>query len=333
MTAKRSRAKIYVAVALIAAAAAGWWFFARGKASAEVRYASAEAREQALSETVETTGQVEPLNRVEITPPSSGRIEKLLVNEGDSVRAGDVLALMSSTDRVAILDAARSMSDADLSYWQDSYKPIKVMAPLAGNIILKNVVEGQTVGASTVLYAMSDQLIVTASVDESDIGKVKTGQRAMITLDSYPDKAVPGRVFQILDEGKNVSNVITYGVKIRPDSVPPFFKSQMTANIGIVVSRRERAVMIPSRALTVDPSGNTAVITALKDGKPVYQRVETGTESGGRIEITSGLEAGDEVYFQQKGYKPQQAEGGNPLMPGRPGGSMNRQQRRAVSGH
>ena len=313
------------------AGAAGWWLFARGKSAGEVKYVSMQASEQALRETVETTGQVEPLNRVEITPPSSGRIEKLLVDEGDPVKAGDVLALMSSTDRVAILDAARSMGDQQYRYWQDSYKPIKVMSPLAGNIILKNVVEGQTVGASTVLYAMSDQLIVTASVDESDIGKVKVGQRANITLDAYPDRPVTGRVFQILDEGKNVSNVITYGVKIRPDSVPAFFKSQMTANIGIVVSRREHAVMIPSRALTVDPSGNTAVITALKDGKPVYQRVETGTESGGRIEIASGLEAGDEVYFQQRGYKPQQAEGGNPLMPGRP--NMTRQQRQAVRGH
>lgn len=333
MTAKKSFKKIYIAAAIIAAAAGGWWYYSHKGAASEVYYASAEASEQSVTETVETTGQVEPLNRVEIAPPSSGRIEKLLVHEGDAVKAGDVLALMSSTDRVAILDAARSMSDEQYKYWQDSYKPIKVMAPLAGNIILKNVVEGQTVSQNTVLYAMSDYLIVMASVDESDIGKVKVGQRTKIVLDAYPDKPVSGRVFQILSEGKNVSNVITYGVKIRPNEIPAFFKSQMTANISIEVSKRDKAVMIPVKAITVDPSGNTAVISALKDGKPVYQRVQTGSEAGGKIEVTSGLEAGDKVYFQQKGYKPQQAEGGNPLMPSGPGKGMNRNQRRAVSGH
>ena len=89
--------------------------------------------------------------------------------------------------------------------------------------------------------------------------------------------------------------------------------------------------MVPARALTVDPAGNTAVITAVNGGKPVYQRVETGSDSGKQIEITSGLDAGEKVYFVDKGYKPQQAEGGNPLMPGRP--NMNRQQQRAVRGH
>jgi macrolide-specific efflux system membrane fusion protein len=333
MTAKKSFKKIYFAAAIIAAAGAGWWYYSHNGTASEVRYASAEARGQAVTETVETTGQVEPLNRVEIAPPSSGRIEKLLVHEGDSVKSGDVLALMSSTDRVAILDAARSMDEEQYKYWQDSYKPIKVMAPLAGNIILKNVVEGQTVSQGTVLYAMSDYLIVMASVDESDIGKVKVGQRAKIILDAYQDKPVAGQVFQILSEGKNVSNVITYGVKIRPNNVPSFFKSQMTANISIEVSKRENAVMIPAKAITVDPAGNTAVIIALRDGKPVYQRVETGTDAGGKVEVTSGLEAGENVYFQQKGYKPQQAEGGSPLMPSRPGQGMSRNQRRAVSGH
>ncbi len=331
MSTKFPYKKIAVWALAAAAAAGGLWAYSRREKASEVRYVSVEAKAEPLIETVETTGQVEPLNRVEITPPSAGRIEQLLAEEGEVVKAGQVLALMSSTDRVAILDAARSLGPDQYKSWQEAYKPIKVMAPLAGTIILKNVVEGQTVGMSTVLYAMSDQLIVKASVDESDVGKVKVGQRVKIVLDAYPDRPVMGRVFQILDEGTNVSNVITYGVKIRPDHVPSFFKSQMTANIGIEVSRKDDAVMVPSKALTVDPSGNTAVITAVNGGKPVYQRVETGSDSGSRTEITSGLSAGEKVYYQDRAYKPQQAEGGNPLMPGRP--NINRQQQRAVRGH
>ena len=330
MSTKFSYKKIVIGVVVLALAGGGGWYYKQKRDAEQVSYVSAEAKTDDITETVETTGQVEPLNRVEIDPPSSGRIEKLLVDEGDVVKAGDVLALMSSTDRVAILDAARAMGDDQYKYWQDSYKPIKVVAPIAGNIILKDVVEGQTVGQSTVLYAMSDSLIIKASVDESDVGKVKMGQRVKIVLDAYPDKPVSGRVFQILDEGKNVSNVITYGVKIRPDHAPSFFKSQMTANISIEVSKKTGAIMIPSKALTVDPTGNTAVITALNDGKPVYQAVETGSDSGNRIEVTSGLNEGDKVYYQAHTYKTQQASASNPLMPTQP--KMSRQQQRAAGG-
>src|SRR6185436_8803766 len=106
-----------------------------------------------------------------------------------------------------------------------------------GVIILKNVVVGQTVDASTILFAMSDKLIVLAQVDESDIGRIRDGMDARLTLDAYPEQTIQGKVFQILHEGKNVSNVITYGVKIEPTKVPPFFRSQMTANVSLIVRK------------------------------------------------------------------------------------------------
>ena len=61
-----------------------------------------------VKEVIDTTGEVSALNRVEIKPSVSGRVDRLLVNEGDSVRKGQVLAYLSSSDRVAILDAVRA---------------------------------------------------------------------------------------------------------------------------------------------------------------------------------------------------------------------------------
>src|SRR5262249_847261 len=162
-----------------------------------------------------------------IKPPIGGRIEKLLVDEGDRVSAGQILGWMSSTDRAAIMDAARSQGPEELKHWEDSYKPTPIVAPLAGTLLLRNVVVGQTVDPTTVIYAMSDKLIVKADVDETDIGRVRLGMAARVTLDSYPNEPINGTVFQILYEGVNTSNVITYGVKIEPKSVPPFFRSQM----------------------------------------------------------------------------------------------------------
>jgi len=270
-----------------------------------------------LSEYVEVTGYIAPMNRVEVEPSASGRIEKLLLDEGAKVKAGDTLALMSSSDRVAILDAARSMDADQYKYWQDAYKAIKVVSPLDGTIILKNVVEGQTVSASTVLFAISDKLIIEATVDESDIGKVKLGQKATITLDAYPDKPVTGRVFQILDEGTTTNNVITYKVKVRPDHIPAFFKSQMTANLKIQTAAGRKVLLVPSNAVVIGPNGNTSVITAVKDGKPVYADVTTGATEGDAVEVTSGVSEGDIVYCTKTAYKPQKADntGTNPFMP------------------
>lgn len=311
--------KYLIAVVTLALLGGGGYYYRKKTAQAEVKYASAAVVSEDISEFVDTTGDVLPLNRVEIQPSASGRIEQILVEEGDKVKMGQVMAFMSSADRVAILDAARAQGDEQYKYWLEAYKPIKVMSPLDGTIILKNVVEGQTVGQSAVLFAISDKLILSANVDESDVGKVKEGQAVSIVLDAYPDNPVSGKVFQILDEGKNQSNVITYTVKIRPDTVPAFFKSQMTANIKIEVAKRRGALMIPTVAVTIDPSGKTAVITGVNNNEPVYKRVETGLDQGGMVQITRGLEEGDTVMFQDKGYKPQKATGGtNPLMPSRP---------------
>ncbi|HBE88467.1 MAG TPA: RND transporter [Elusimicrobia bacterium] len=329
---KKNMKKIFILAVAAAAAGGGWWYFSKKKnGGEEVRYASTAAFVKELAEYVETTGGVEPLNRIEIQPSSGGRIEKILVEEGRKVALGETLALMSSTDRVAILDSARAMGDEQFNYWQEAYKPIKIISPIEGTVILKNVVEGQTVNANTVLFAISDRLIVAVGVDESDIGRVKTGQLAEITLDAYPDSTVKGTVFQILDEGKNQSNVITYTVKIRPDKVPSFFKSQMTANIKIRVTEPKPALFIPSRAVALDASGATSVITALEKGKPVHKRVVTGLDDGELVQIKRGLEEGEEVFYRGRPYRPQTASGGsNPLMPQR--GKVSGQQRRAMQG-
>jgi len=309
--------KILITAAALLVLGSVWYLVNASKARKNGQYSSAEAVMTDLSEYVEITGYVAPLNRVEVLPASGGRIEKILVEEGDKIKSGQLMALMSSTDRVAILDAARAMGDEQYKYWQDAYKPIKVVSPLDGTIILKNIVEGQTVGASTVLFAVSDKLILEATVDESDIGKVKTGQAAFITLDAYPDKPVSGKVFQILDEGTTSNNVITYKVKIRPDTVPAFFKSQMTANIKLRISAGRKVLLVPAAAVVIGPSGSTAVMTSIAGPKPVYKDVVTGANEGRNVEIVSGLEDGDAVYYSEKTYVPQKedASSSNPLIP------------------
>ena len=254
-----------------------------------------------VKEVIDTTGEVSALNRVEIKPSVSGRVDRLLVNEGDSVRKGQVLAYLSSSDRVAILDAVRANPNENIKDWENTYKATPVISPMNGKIILRNVVEGQTISTGDILYALADELIVLASVDEADIGKIKNGQRAEITLDAYKDVTINGKVFQILEEGKNVSNVITYYVKIRPEKTPAFFKSLMTANIDIIVKEQKSAVVIPWDSFYEDEKGETFVLVG-DNMQQIKHKITTGIFDGDNVEVTSGLSNGDTILVKQSNY-------------------------------
>jgi macrolide-specific efflux system membrane fusion protein len=271
----------------------------------------------AVEEIVEATGEVVPFKRVVISPPFSGRIEEILADEGDVVHPGDILAWMSSSDRAAILDAARAKGPGEYEHWKEAYKPTPIVAPRAGVIILNNVVAGQAVGGSTVVYALSDRLIVLAAVDESDIGRIRLGMRARINLDAYPDSMVTGRVINILYEGRNISNVITYGVKVRLDTVPPHFRSQMSANVSFVVSRNEQAVVVPEAAVRPDPRGGFFVLAAGRRGRPSPRPVKTGIETEGKVQILSGVEPGETVYMGSRKYVRQRGVQDSPLTSGK----------------
>jgi membrane fusion protein, macrolide-specific efflux system len=328
-----------IAVAAVAAGGAWWAWRARadkkGRAAREAS-STVVVKRQLIEETVEATGSVLPLNRVEIKPPISGRIESLLADEGQTVKAGQIVAWMSSNDRAAILDAARAKGPEELKRWEDAYKPTPIVASLPGVVILRNAVVGQTVGANETIYAVADTLIVQAQVDESEIGKVKSGMPARVTLDSYPDRPTDGRVFDILYEGKTVSNVVTYGVKVRPVKVPDFFRSQMTANVAFVIGRKEDALVVPGYAIKDAGDGRKEATVRGADGKPQTRPVKTGIESGDLVEIVEGVNEGETLLAAAGKYSPQAAPASSPLsfggrggMRGGSSGAAPRAQRRA----
>lgn len=307
--------KIFVVVLAVAALAGGGWMAFGGKQKRKGRHTAKPvvASEGPIEQTVDATGSVAPENRVEIKPPIGGRVEQLLAEEGDKVKAGQIVAWLSSSDRAAILDAARARGPEELAKWQDAYKPTPIVAPLDGTIILRDVVVGQTVSASDTLFALADKLVVKAQVDESDIGKVKNGMPARVTLDAYPDRPVEGRVYDILYEGKSVSNVIMYGVKIRLQPVPSFFRSQMTANVGFIQARKDRAVVIPLAEVQDGPDGSKRVFVPGPDGQPQLREVRLGIESGELVEVVSGLTAGDKLVSSAGRYVPQAGPAQSPL--------------------
>ncbi len=264
-----------------------------------------------------TTGVVYPKNRLQIKPPVGGRVEKILVKEGDYVKAGQLLALMSSTERAALLDAARGQGEEALKYWQQVYKAIQLFSPIDGEVIVATTQPGQAVTTSEAVLVLSDQLIVRAQVDETDIGKVKLGQNALVSLDAYPDKKIKAKVEHIYYESETVNNVTIYKVDLVPSEMPEFFRSGMNATIEFITYDKDNVLIIPLEALQKDEQGNFVWIKEGNRILPEKKRVETGSSDEKNIEIVSGIKSGDIVVIQSKKFTLPASEksGTNPFVP------------------
>jgi membrane fusion protein, macrolide-specific efflux system len=267
--------------------------------------------------TITSTATVQPQNRLEIKPPINGRIDKILVVEGEQVKAGQILAWMSSTERAALLDAARARGPEELKYWENVYKPTPLISPIDGEVIVSTNEPGQTITSSDVVLVLSDRLIVQAQVDETDIGGIRVGQEAVISLDAYPKIKVKGKVDHIYYESKLVNNVTIYQVDIMPDTVPEVFRSGMSATVEIVEKTKDNALLIPVEAVKRGKEGAYVLLAQGRDKKPLERKVELGISDGKNIEVVSGLSQDDRIVVTNQKYKlPQAPAGGtNPLSP------------------
>jgi macrolide-specific efflux system membrane fusion protein len=267
--------------------------------------------------TVVTTGVVEPQNRLEIKSSMNGRIETILAREGDHVKEGDILAWMSSTERAALIDAARSQGEATLSYWEEVYKKTPIISPIDGEVIVRSVEPGQTVTTSDAVLVLSDRLVVSAQFDETDVGRVKIGQEACMALDAYPDLKIGGTVDHIAYESEIVNNVTIYNVDILPKKVPEIFRSGMSVTVEVIEKKRTGVMTIPSEAIHYDGE-RQFVLLKTKIGKTVENDITVGLNDERTAEVISGLSAEDTVVVHDTAYLPKRkSTGTNPFMPSR----------------
>jgi len=275
-----------------------------------------------LQTIISDTGTVLPRNRLEIKPPVAGRVDKILVQEGDMVKTGQVVAWMSSTDRAALLDAAGGQGPEAVKHWQDVYKPIALIAPIDGQVIVSRMQPGQTVMVTDDIIVLSDTLIVRAQVDETDIGKIALKQPATIILDAYPDTPVKSTVDHIYYESVTTNNVTIYQVDLLPETIPPFFRSGMNATVNFTTENRDNVLLLPIDAVTKIKDKSFVLLKTTESEEPAKQPIVTGINDDKNIEIVSGITADDVVIVKAKKYSlPKSDTGSNPFMPGRPSGT------------
>ncbi|MFZ3101769.1 MAG: HlyD family efflux transporter periplasmic adaptor subunit [Desulfitobacteriaceae bacterium] len=219
----------------------------------------------------------------------------------ESVRAGIAQAQ-------AALDMAKTnVADATL------------VAPADGLITVVTVQNYQNVGTSTVTPIMTmapdqNNLQIDTAVDQADIGQVKVGQKADITLDSAPNQHISATVSRVAPQGNTVSNVTTFNVTLHLDSPSSLLHAAMSTNVSIILAEAKNVLTVPFEAIRgngthkgvlvpgTGPAGSTGTAgrsggNAAMPANTHYVSVETGLDDGSNAEIKSGLTEGQEVVI------------------------------------
>ena len=216
--------------------------------------------------------------------------------------------------QVSQAEAALQSAEIDLRY-------TKIISPVDGIVVSKEVEVGQTVAASfqtPTLFNVAEDLTkmqIEASVVEADIAKVKEGQTVEFSVDSFPDEVFYGTVTQVRNNPVTTSNVVTYEVIIEIDNKDQKLKPGMTANVEIITSQKDKVLLVPNQALrfyVTDENGETKRykdrgIWILRGNKPTRIAITTGISDDDNTEITSDeLAENDEVILSRKNSKDQQ---------------------------
>jgi HlyD family secretion protein len=214
---------------------------------------------------------------------------------------------LSAIAQIKVSEAQIQQTQAALDSSAINLKYAKILSPVNGTVISRNIDIGQTVAASfqtPTLFTIAQDLTkmqIDTSVDESDIGKVKAGQKAAFTVDAYPESTFNGEVSVVRNAPINVSNVVTYNAVIIVDNTDLKLKPGMTANVSVETESKQNVLLVPNAALRFKPATAAANLdqkTAkgpkgpgvwiLENNKPKNVKIKTGISDSNYTEVTSG---------------------------------------------
>ena len=188
---------------------------------------------------------------------------------------------------------------------QLSYATITV--PIDGIVAFVSTQEGETVVASLnapTFVTLIDlrKLEVTVFVDETDIGRIKVGQRAKFTVDTYANQFFNGKVREIHPKAVIKDNVVNYEVILDIEKKKAAkLRPEMTANVVVTTGTRKNVLTLPKEA--VKREGKKTFVVMQVNGELEDKPIELGWRDSGRIEVVSGLKEGDLIGIPNKPLK------------------------------
>ena len=247
------------------------------------------------------------------------------------VGAGQQLEVAEAAHQraLAALESAKAdvaAATADLALNETNLSKARILSPITGVVLSRNVEPGQTVASSLqapILFTIAEDLTkmeVQVDVDEADVGSVREGQKATFTVDAYPDKSFSAIIRELRFGSEVVQGVVTYKAVLTTDNSELLLHPGMTATAEIVTAQVDDAVTVPNAALRFSPpadtqdvdqrnflqkimpgmprlrrassphaaSGTERKVWVLADGTPQEVSVTVGPSDGKRTQVVSG---------------------------------------------
>lgn len=241
---------------------------------------SAEAVKKTLNDYVITNGEVESQSAVEVFPSMGGKVQQINVLLGSQVKKGDVIAKI------------------DPSEPGTKYALSPVEAPISGSIVSTPLKVGTkvTTNSAVTMIGDIDNLQISASVPERYVSELKTGLKAEITVEAYPDvifMATVSRVSPVVDAATRTKQVI-----MNFDKKDSRVNAGMFAKVKLYTSKYSGKLVVPSDAIITNDD-DVSYLFVVNDDYTVSRRtVKTGKSIDGMIQVTDNLVAGERVVYE-----------------------------------
>lgn len=348
----RSASQIVV-VAVMAGLGAGWYYYGdrvglpdplalvglgpvaeananRPTSGGLVQVVTAQVRQAAVVERIESIGTARAREAVTVTSRVSGIVTVIRFEEGQKVAAGDVLVELDRTQQAAALDRSRAFADdartkldrarrlratqavaeaqidqleaglaqaeAQVREAAAKVEEMKIIAPFAGRVGLRQVSLGALIQPGAVVTTLDDltRLRVEFAVPEVFTGRLAVGQRVVATSSAFGERRFDGDVTVVDTRIDPATRTVrTVAEFPNPDET---LKPGLFLNIALTLAERPVALLVPEEA--IDPVGDKTFVFAVRDGRAVRQEVQLGTRVQGEVEVVNGVTAEDQVVVR-----------------------------------
>ncbi|HKY92595.1 MAG TPA: efflux RND transporter periplasmic adaptor subunit [Nevskiaceae bacterium] len=264
-----------------------------------------------------------------VVAKQGGVIEQVLVEEGDHVRAGQVLARLE-TDRLRL---AQVQTRAALDKLQQDFKRIEsvyqrnivsreayertkyelegaraahdlaalalreaeIKSPIDGVVTQRQIKAGNMIQPQSPAFQVTrlDRLEAHVFVPERDIHKLAARQPATLVVDAWPEKSFKGEIERVNPVVDAKTGTVKVTVRMAPQQ--PDLKPGMFGRVEVLYDRREQALLVPRDAVLTEDAAQSVFVVA--NGHARRRAVKLGYSDPWKAEVLDGLAAGDQVVI------------------------------------
>ena len=281
---------------------------ARSAALAQLKKNEIEAETPDLAFARRSYERAEQLWTQKLVSQSALDEAKTALEQAENRQRAAAGQLVIAQARVTEATANVAQARAAVERAEEELANATIRAPIRATVLTRDVEIGSPVSSilnmganATLVMTLGDieKVFVRGKVDEADIGRVRRGQRARITTETFRDRVFEGEVTQISPIGVERDNVTTFEVEVSIDNPGQELKANMTANAEIILEAFADSLLVPEAAVVYDAQRN-AFVDLLDPAERTGRRrvpVQPGVGNGTRMQILGGIKEGDRVVL------------------------------------